>query len=128
VPISQGAIQRAVDLVSEAIKPHYGAIAQKARSSEVNYIDETAWYQHGVLAWLWVMVNVTVALFKVQASLIRRPSRRWSSAGLGFWSATGMAYTNTRCMAARRAWRILSAGRVVWQSDTILSWRIMGAG
>jgi transposase len=68
VPISRGAIQRAVDRVSEAIKPHYEAIAQKARSAEVNYIDETAWYQHGVLAWLWVMVNATVALFKVQAS------------------------------------------------------------
>ena len=53
VPISRGAIQRAVDRVSEAIKPHYEAIAQKARSTEVNYMDETAWYQHGGLAWLW---------------------------------------------------------------------------
>jgi transposase len=68
VPISQGAIQRCVDRVSEAIKPYYEAIAAKARSAKVNYIDETAWYQHGVLAWLWVMVNTTVALFKVQAS------------------------------------------------------------
>jgi transposase len=68
VPLSRGALQRAVDRVSEAIKPHYEAIAQKARSTEVNYIDETAWYQHGVLAWLWVRVNTTVALFKVQAS------------------------------------------------------------
>ena len=34
----------------------------------MNDIDETAWYQHGVLAWLWVMVNTTVALFRVQAS------------------------------------------------------------
>src|SRR5262245_20475838 len=25
-------------------------------------------YQHGVVAWLWVMVNTTVALFKAQAS------------------------------------------------------------
>jgi transposase len=39
----------------------------KARGAPVNYIDETAWYQHGLLAWLWVMVNATVALFKVQA-------------------------------------------------------------
>jgi hypothetical protein len=46
-----------VDRVSEAIQPHYEAIAAKARSAQVNYIDETAWYQHGVLAWLWVMVN-----------------------------------------------------------------------
>jgi transposase len=68
VPISRGAIQRAVDRVSEAIAPYYEAVAAKARDAPVNYIDETAWYQHGVLAWLWVMVNTTVALFKVQAS------------------------------------------------------------
>jgi transposase len=68
VPISRGAIQRAVDRVSDAIAPYYEAVAAKARDAPVNYIDETAWYQHGVLAWLWVMVNTTVALFKVQAS------------------------------------------------------------
>jgi transposase len=68
VRISRGAIQRCLDRVSEAIQPLYEAIAQKARSAPVNYIDETAWYQHGVLAWLWVMANPTVALFKVQAS------------------------------------------------------------
>jgi transposase len=68
VPISRGAIQRVVDRVSEAITPHYEAIAGKARSTQVNYIDETAWYQHGVLAWLWVMANPTVALFTVQVS------------------------------------------------------------
>jgi transposase len=68
VPISRGTIQRMVDRVSEAITPHYEAIAAKARRAPVNSIDETAWYQHGVLAWLWVMVNPTVALFKVQAS------------------------------------------------------------
>jgi transposase len=83
VPISRGTIQRAVDRVSEAIKSHYEAIAGKARSAKVNYIDETAWYQHGVLAWLWVMVNTTVALFKIQASRNKEALRRWSSAGPG---------------------------------------------
>jgi transposase len=57
VPISRGAIQRAVDRVSETIIPYYEVIAEKARSAPVNYLDETAWYQHGVLAWLWVMVR-----------------------------------------------------------------------
>ena len=71
VPISQGAIQRCVDRVSDAIEPHYEAIAEQARSAKVNYIDESAWYQHGVLAWLWVMVNTTVALFTVQSSRSR---------------------------------------------------------
>jgi transposase len=68
VPISRGAIQRTIDRVSEAISPHYEAIGEKARGAPVNYIDETAWYQHGVLAWLWVMVNTTVALFTVDTS------------------------------------------------------------
>jgi transposase len=57
VHISRGAIQRVVDRVLDAIKPHYEAIAGKARSTKVNSIDETAWYQHGVLAWLWVMAT-----------------------------------------------------------------------
>jgi transposase len=68
VHLSRGAVQGAVDRVSEAIAPVYEAIAAKARRATVNYIDETSWYQHGVLAWLWVMVNTTVALFKVQAN------------------------------------------------------------
>jgi transposase len=68
LPISRGAIQRVIDRVSNAITPHYEAIAEKARGVQVNYIDETSWYQHGRLAWLWVMVNPTVALFKVQTS------------------------------------------------------------
>jgi transposase len=68
VPIRRGAIHRAVDRVSEAIKPPYEAIAQPARQTTVNDLDETAWYQHGVWAWLWVMVNTTVAFLMVQAS------------------------------------------------------------
>jgi transposase len=67
VPISRGAIQRVVERVSEAITPHYEAIAEKARLAPVNFIDETAWYRHGMLAWLWLMFNTTVALFTVQA-------------------------------------------------------------
>jgi transposase len=57
-----------VDRVSQAITPHDEAIAAQARRATVNDIDETTWYQHGVLAWLGVMVNTTVALFTVQAS------------------------------------------------------------
>jgi transposase len=82
VPISRETIQRMVDRVSGAITPHYEAIAAKARRAPVNSIDETAWYQHGVLAWLWVMVNPTAALFKVQAShskaAFEAPVGRWA--------------------------------------------------
>jgi hypothetical protein len=40
--MSRGAIQRAVDRVSEAIAPYYEVVAAKARDAPVNYIDETA--------------------------------------------------------------------------------------
>jgi transposase len=68
IPISIGGIQRCVDRVSQAILPYYEAMACRARSMRVNFIDETPWYQHGVLAWLWVMVNTQVAFFSVKAS------------------------------------------------------------
>jgi transposase len=68
IGISCGGIQRCIDRVSEAIVPHYVAIAERARSTMVNFIDETSWYQHGVLAWLWVMVNHSVAFFSIKAS------------------------------------------------------------
>jgi transposase len=68
VPISQGAIQRTVDRVSEALKPDDEAMAVQALRAPVHYLDETSWYRHGVVVWLWVMVNTTVALGKVQTS------------------------------------------------------------
>jgi transposase len=66
IPISVGGIQRCVDRVSEAILPYYEAIGTRARSSKVNHLDETSWYQHGLLCWLWVMVNSTVAFFSIK--------------------------------------------------------------
>ena len=47
LPISLGAIQKVIDRASEAILPHYEAIRDKARSSKVNHIDETPWYNSG---------------------------------------------------------------------------------
>ena len=78
IHISVGGIQRCVDRVSEAILPHYEAIAARARSARVNHLDETSWHQHGVLMWLWVMVNSTVAFFSVKASRII-PPRFWTA-------------------------------------------------
>ncbi len=63
--ISCGAVQKAIDRVSEAIEPHYDAIGEKARSSVVNFIDETSWFLNGVLMWLWVMANTSVAFYLI---------------------------------------------------------------
>lgn len=65
IHISRGAIQKIIDRVSEAIKPHYEAIGEVARAAKINYIDETPWLKNGVLIWLWAMVNTTVAYFLI---------------------------------------------------------------
>ena len=65
VPISLGAIQKVLDRVSQAIEPHYTAIATQTRRALVNYIDETPWFLTHTLQWLWVMVSDTAALYMI---------------------------------------------------------------
>jgi transposase len=67
ISLSKGAIQKMVDRVSEAIGPHYTAIGEVARTSLVNYIDETSWLLHGERNWLWVMANPEVAYFQMHS-------------------------------------------------------------
>ena len=73
IHISRGAIQKIIDRVSRAIKSHYEAIRDKARSREVNHLDETTWKKNGKLHWLWVMASSTVAFFMVLPIVPRPP-------------------------------------------------------
>ena len=63
--ISLGTIQKIIDRTSKAIEPHYEAIGEKARQSEVNHVDETSWYEKAKLIWLWVLANANVAFFMI---------------------------------------------------------------
>jgi len=63
--ISLGAIQKVLDRASEAIKPHYEAIGEEARSQAVNHADETSWLLKGALCWLWVLASTRVAFFMI---------------------------------------------------------------
>ena len=65
IPISLGAIQKVLDRVTQAIAPHYSAIAIQARHALVNYIDETPWFLTNTLQWLWVMASDTVAFYMI---------------------------------------------------------------
>jgi transposase len=65
IPISLGAIQKVLDRVTQAIAPHYSAIATQARHALVNYIDETPWFLTNTLQWLWVMASDTVAFYMI---------------------------------------------------------------
>ena len=65
IALSPGAIQKMVERVSAAIVPHYTAIGEVARTSLVNYLDETAWLLHGDRQWLWGMANPAVAYLQI---------------------------------------------------------------
>jgi transposase len=81
IPISLGAIQKILDRVSAAIKPHYDRIGEVARTTEVNHVDETSHTKKGVLQWLWVMTNATVAFFMIHANR----SKKAFEALIGDW-------------------------------------------
>jgi transposase len=65
IPMSLGAIQKSIDRVSQAIVPHYEAIATLARHAPVGYIDETPWYCQNTLQWLWTLTTKTVSLYLI---------------------------------------------------------------
>jgi transposase len=65
VPISLGSIQKVLDRVTQAIEPHYLAIATQARHAPVNYIDETPWFCTHTLQWLWVMTGELSAFYMI---------------------------------------------------------------
>jgi len=63
--ISLGTIQKIIDRTSKAIEPHYEAIGEKARQSEVNHVDETSWFQNAKLCWLWVLANLRESFYMI---------------------------------------------------------------
>jgi transposase len=65
IPISLGAVQKIIARASQAIVPHYEAIATLARQSTVGYIDETPWYCQNALQWLWTLTTDTVSLYLI---------------------------------------------------------------
>jgi len=80
--ISQGAIQKVIDRMSAAIVPHYEAMAEVARNSPVNHVDETSWRCKGLLKWLWVIGNTMVAFFMIH----RNRSKKAFEALIQDWS------------------------------------------
>ena len=65
IPMSLGAVQKMINRVAQAIGPHYDAIATLARRAFVGYIDETPWYCHNTLQWLWTLTTDTVSLYLI---------------------------------------------------------------
>lgn len=65
ISIATGTIQKIVDRASDALLPVYTAIGTVARRYWCNHIDETSWFNHNDLHWLWAMVNDRVAFYRI---------------------------------------------------------------
>jgi transposase len=63
--VSQGAIQKITNRVSQAIEPHYEAIKEAVHSAPVNHVDETTWKRKSGLEWLWLLCNTMAAYFLI---------------------------------------------------------------
>jgi transposase len=61
IPLSLGAVQKVIQRGSQALVPHHEAMATLAHQAPVGYIDETPWYCHNALQWLWIMATDMVA-------------------------------------------------------------------
>jgi len=91
LPISQGGIQKVVGRVSQAIKPHYEAIAEVVRRAPVGHVDETSWRCKAKLAWLWVMASSRAALFMIHPRRSRAAFEALIQGWAGIMVADGYA-------------------------------------
>ena len=65
VPVGAGAVQKMIDRVSSAVKPHYEAVGSVIRKQPVCRLDETTWKKGRELNWLRVTANRGSAFFMV---------------------------------------------------------------
>ena len=83
--ISHGGLNRILDRVSSALKPHYEKIGEIARTVPINHVDETSWRMFGpagkIKAWLWVMASCLVTFFMVHAKRSKEGFQNWSATG-----------------------------------------------
>jgi transposase len=61
IPMRLGAVQKVMNRASQAIVPHYEAIASLARQAPGGTMDETPWYCHNTLQGLWTLTTATVS-------------------------------------------------------------------
>ena len=87
IPIDLGTVQKLIDRNSCAIEPLYDAIGEIARKAPVNHIDETSQFLYHQLAWLWAMVNRSVAYYKIHVNRSGEAFR----ALIGDWAGTLVA-------------------------------------
>jgi hypothetical protein len=61
-PLSIGTIDRCVREAGIACEPVVEELLEELQEAEILQVDETPWYESGRLAWLWVVISVTVKI------------------------------------------------------------------
>jgi transposase len=97
-------INRCIHEFGRASEPVAEDLIAEVRAAEVVHLDETPWYQSGVMVWLWVAVTVNTVVYRIGS---RRKADLVALVGhafLGWWVTDGyMAYRDhprrQRCLA-----------------------------
>jgi transposase len=97
-------INRCIHEFGRASEPVVEELIEDIRASEVVHLDETPWYQQGILLWLWVAVNASTVVYRIGS---RRKENLVALIGHAFlgWMVTDgyMAYRDhprrQRCLA-----------------------------
>jgi hypothetical protein len=63
--LGTASINRCVHEFGLASEPAVEQLIAEVRAAEVVHLDETPWYQSGVLMWMWVAVTATAVVFRI---------------------------------------------------------------
>jgi IS1 family transposase len=97
-------INRCIHEFGRASEPVVEELIEEVRAAEVVHLDETPWYQSGVLLWLWVAVTANTIVYRIGSRRKEDLVALIGHAFLGWWVTDGyMAYRDhprrQRCLA-----------------------------
>lgn len=63
--LSTATIERCIHEFGLASQPVVEQLIEDVRAAEIVHIDETPWYQRGLLLWMWVAVTATTIVYRI---------------------------------------------------------------
>jgi transposase len=63
--LSTATIERCIHEFGLASQPVVEQLIEDVRAAEIVHLDETPWYQRGVLLWMWVAVTATTIVYRI---------------------------------------------------------------
>jgi len=117
--LSTATIERCVHEFGLASEPVVERLVEDVRAAQIVHLDETPWYQRGVLLWMWVAVTATTIVYRIGSRRKEELTALIGDAFLGWLVTDGYgAYRDhprrQRCLAHYADLQIMptSAGNV----------------